>query len=80
MDIRQHAQWQEVLDELKELNETLRRPSRQGKYRLYRWGRSSYILEDYATEETILLRMDLKTAINAAREKCIDLREIVLDI
>lgn len=80
MDIRQHAQWLEVLDELKELNETLRQPSRRGKYRLYKWGRSSYIIEDFDTEETILLRMDLKSAVNAARDKCIDVREIVLDI
>ncbi len=79
MDIRQHAQWQEVLDELKELNETLRQPSRQRTYRMYKW-MHSYIVEDIATEETILLRTDLKTAVNAARDKGIDLREIVLDL
>lgn len=79
MDIRQHAEWQEVLDRLKATADDLAKTSRQGRYRLYKW-RSSYIVETIADEQTILMRTDLKVAINAAREKNIDLREIVLDI
>lgn len=80
MDIKRYAEWQEVLKDAQDLLSDLRQPSRREVYRLYRWQNSSYILEKIDTEETILLRMDLKSALNAAREKCIDLRDIVLDI
>lgn len=80
MDIRQHAEWQEVLDELKELASDLRQPSRRKAYRLYRWMKNSYIIEDIATEETILMRTELKAALNAARDHAIDVRDIVIDL
>jgi len=79
MDIRQHTEWQEVLDRLKATADDLAKTSRQGRYRLYKW-RASYIVETIADEQTILLRTDLKLAINAAKEKGLDLREIILDL
>lgn len=79
MDIRQHAEWQEVLDRLKETADNLAKTSRQGKYRLYRW-HTSYLIETVLDQQTVLLRTDLKEAIKAAKEKGIDVREIILDL
>ena len=41
---------------------------------------NSYIIEDIATEETILMRTELKAALNAARDHAIDVRDIVIDL
>jgi len=79
MDIRQHAQWQEVLEDIKSMTDRVLQSSRQGHYRLYKW-RSSYIIEEVATEQTIALRTELKQVINAARDKGIDLRDVILDL
>ena len=79
MDIRQHAQWQEVLEDIKSMTDQVLQSSRLGHYRLYKW-RSSYIIEEVATEQTIVLRTELKQVINAAREKGIDLRDVILDL
>ena len=79
MDIRQHAQWQEVLEDIKSMTDRALQSSRQGHYRLYKW-RSSYIIEEAATEQTIVLRTELKQVINAAKEKGINLRDVILDL
>ena len=63
MDIRQHAQWQEVLEDIKSMTDRVLQSSRQGHYRLYKW-RSSYIIEEIATENTVLLRTELKQVID----------------
>ena len=79
MDIRQHAQWQEVLEDIKSMTDRGLQSSRQGHYRLYKW-RSSYIIEEIATENTVLLRTELKQVIKAAKEKGIPLRDVILDL
>lgn len=79
MDIRQHAQWQEVLEDIKSMTDQVLQASRQGHYRLYKW-RSSYIIEEVATENTVLLRTELKQIIKAAKEKGIPLRDVILDL
>lgn len=79
MDIRQHAQWQEVLEDIKSMTDRALQSSRQGHYRLYKW-RSSYIIEETATEQTIALRTELKQVITAAKEKGINLHDVILDL
>lgn len=80
MDIRQLAEYKKALKDISDLSQDVLEASRKQRYRLYRW-RSSYIVEDMITEQTICMRVDLKLAINAAiKDHHIDSRDIMLDI
>ncbi|MDA8978955.1 hypothetical protein N9F63_00185 [bacterium] len=79
MDIRQQRLYIEVLEDIQAICKDIFQAPRTGKYRLYR-ELSAYVLEDISNEKTILFRSSFKDLIKSAKERGLDLREIIIDL
>ena len=79
MDIRQQRLYIEVLEDIQAICKDIFQAPRTGKYRLYR-ELSAYVLEDISNEKTIFFRSSFKDLIKSAKERGLDLREIIIDL
>tara|TARA_R110002153_G_scaffold220015_1_gene372500 strand:+ start:2122 stop:2361 length:240 start_codon:yes stop_codon:yes gene_type:complete len=79
MDIRQQRLYIEVLEDIQAICKDIFQAPRTGKYRLYR-ELSAYVLEDIDNEKTLLFRSSFKDLLKSAKERDIDVREIIIDL
>tara|TARA_Y100000385_G_scaffold275040_1_gene318909 strand:+ start:174 stop:413 length:240 start_codon:yes stop_codon:yes gene_type:complete len=79
MDLRQHRLYIEVLEDIQTICKDILQAPRTGKYRLYR-ELSAYVLEDIDTQKTILFRSSFKDLIKSAKERGLDMREVIIDL
>lgn len=79
MDIASISMFKEILEDLKDVSQGILETSPKQKYKCYMWN-SAYIIEDTLTQKTICMHSDFGSLISTAKQKGVNIRDIILEL